>query len=90
MIKFIKRAVTSVCGEHCDIIRFNAVSCMVVCDVNCNRLNSFDLAKIAKTYLNEFNKTQLTVLDFAEYYEKHGGNAVLFLRTYQDNFGQIE
>lgn len=97
MIQYIKKAVSNVIPQT-NTELFSAIVCFIVCDINsgiCEEYNLVNYAKNIKTLLLTYSKeknielSEFTPLDYAEFYDTIG-NSILFLRTYQDNFGPIE
>lgn len=98
MVEFIKCAVRKV--EHSQNIElFNAITCMVMCDINTNTKrieyasNIVTLANHIKQCCLQYHKelSECSPLDFADIYQTIlGGNSIYFLRVYQDHIGPIE
>ena len=99
MINFIKKAVQQ-CTDPKRKELFNGLACsiytMLLEDIILYG-DVYDLAEIAEiikeSYLNITNieLSECTPLDYAELYAQVvAGNSVVFLRNYQQYFGQIE
>lgn len=98
MIQYLKKAVSKIIPVGQTEL-YNAVVCIMICDINSGcigeQFNLISHVKDTKRALIEYSKhkdfelSEFTPLDYAEYYGTVG-NSILFLRTYQDNFGPIE
>lgn len=99
MIEFIKKAVQQSTDPNRKVL-FDGLACsiytMLLEDIILYD-NVYDLAEIAEmikeSYLNITNieLSKCTPLDYAELYAQVvAGNSVVFLRNYQQYFGQIE